>query len=151
MLKRFRPTVHPDNRPRKHNSELKDVIVIGGSYVNTFKLDFNYLDYVESEGSGDPEQIVDFSHAKVIYKQGLRTVLEKYPEDFVVDLARCHSYLTVTLTPEETSMFKRNYLNVSVQVVVVNKSGNVLYNIPSKLRVVASLDYEEDTTINSLS
>ena len=153
MLERFRPTRHPFNRPLKINDEAKDRIVIGGTFVNTFKLDFIYTDYVATDAphGSSPEEQVDMSHAKVIYKQGFDVILEKAPSEFTIDEHRHCSYLTVILTPTETSMFKHNYLDVSVQVMVENKAGNLLYDIPSKLKVVAPLDYEEDITVEALN
>ena len=153
MLENFRPTIHPDNRPRQINDEAKDVIVLGASCINTFKLDFDYLKYVATDApkDSDAEEKVDKSKAKVIYRQGFGVTLEKKPSDFIIDLGRHCSYLTVILSPEETSLFKHNYLDVNVQVMIQNKSGNLLYDIPSKLKVVAPLDYEEDITGNALN
>lgn len=149
---RFRPTIHPDNRPRRIEDENKDLIIIGGSCVNTFKLDFNYLDYVKTDAPVDAEldNKVDLSRAKVIYRQGLNVVLEKYPEEFRIDEHKHYSYLTVILSPEETSLFSNNYLDVKVQVMVENNSGNLLYDIPSKLRVMSPLDFSEDVSVHSL-
>ena len=153
MLERFRPTKHPFNRPIKINDEAKDRIVIGGTFVNTFKLDFVYTDYVATDApqGSQPGELVDMSHAKVIYRQGFNVILEKSPVEFIIDEHRHYSYLTVELTPEETSLFKHNYLDVKVQLSIENKSGNLLYDIPSKLKVVAPLDYEEDTTVEALN
>lgn len=149
---RFRPTIHPDNRPRHIEDENKDLIIIGGSCVNTFKLDFNYLDYVKTDAPVDAEldDKVDLSRAKVIYRQGLNVVLEKYPEEFRIDEHKHYSYLTVILSPEETSLFSNNYLDVKVQVMVENNSGNLLYDIPSKLRVMSPLDFSENVSVHSL-
>ena len=149
---RFRPTIHPDNRPRHIEDENKDLIIIGGSCVNTFKLDFNYLDYVKTDAPVDAEldDTVDLSRAKVIYRQGLNVVLEKYPEEFRIDEHKHYSYLTVILSPEETSLFSNNYLDVKVQVMVENNSGNLLYDIPSKLRVMSPLDFSENVSVHSL-
>ena len=149
---RFRPTIHPDNRPHYIEDENKDLIVIGGSCINTFKLDFNYLDYVKTDAPVDAEldDKVDLSRAKVIYRQGLDVVLEKYPEEFRIDEHKHYSYLTVILSPEETSLFSNNYLDVKVQVMVENNSGNLLYDIPSKLRVMSPLDFSEDISVHSL-
>ena len=153
MLERFKPTRHPFNRPIKIDDEVKDRIVIGGTYINTFRLDFIYTDYVATDAPSGAslEEQVDMSKAKVIYRQGFDVVLEKAPSEFTIDEHKHCSYLTVTLIPEETKLFKHNYLDVRVQVMVQNKLGNLLYDIPSKLRVVAPLDYKEDITTEALN
>lgn len=152
MLEDFRPTIHPFNKPIKIDDSLKDVITIGGTAVQSFKLDFNYLTYVKTdvEYPESDTDIVDNSHAKVIYRQGFDVVLEKYPKDFTIDAARRKSYLTVVLSPEETSLFKPNYLDVSVQIMVENKEGHILYDVPSKLKVVIPNDYTVNTNIDSM-
>lgn len=151
---KFRPTKHPNNRPPYHiNDENKDLIIIGGSCINTFLLDFNFIDYVKTDAPEDAsdETRVNLSRAKVIYRQGLNVVLEKFPSDFSIEEHCDYSYLTVLLTHEDTKLFKNNYLDVSVQIMVENNSGNILYDIPSKLRVMAPLDYKEDISIDSMN
>lgn len=152
-MKKFKPTIHPFNRPLQVNGEAKDLIVIGGSCVNTFRLDFDYLKYVESNADEDAsdEEYVDKSLAKVIYRQGFRVVLEKIPEEFIINRLKHTSYLTVVLSPDETKLFNHNYLDTTVQIMIINKAGNMLYDIPEKLRVVTPKDYIEDTTIESLN
>lgn len=152
MFRKFRETLHPFNRPRNVYDDTKDIITIGATYINTFRLDFNYLMYVFTNAPKDaPANVkVDRSKAKVIYKQGFDVVLEKYPEDFVIDEYLNCCYLTVKLSPEETKLFKHNYLDVSVQIMIMNKHKSVLYDVPSKLRVRTPNDYIEDKTINAL-
>ena len=146
MLENFTETIRPSNR-RKYicNDKIED-IVLGSTSTHVFDLAFNYTEYVQE--------------SKVIYKQGLHTVLEKdpinNPDTFLIDENDNRTIITIILTPEETLQFKPNYLTTTVQLKILNKkpvssewSGEVLYNRPAKLRVEAPADYEypdeEDT------
>lgn len=153
MLERFRTTEYSNNSTtEKYYDDGKDVITIGATFINTFRLDFSYFRYVATDAKGeDPDDIkVDMSKAKIIYRQGLKVIVEKFPNEFTVDEYVDSCYVTVKLSPEETSRFSNNYLDVSVQVAIINKKGNLMYDIPSKLSVVSPLDANEDISVHSL-
>lgn len=133
ILDDFTPTLSSNNTCQWlyiHDDE--NDIVVGSSCTHIFKFPFKYSEVVES--------------MEVIYKQGLSVpILTRVvnSETEVVEFTQCHrdfSTVTIILPPEETELFKDTLLDTFVQVKMLNKKGEILYNEPTELEIRIPLD-----------
>lgn len=120
----FTETTNSDNRACFLKCDEQDEVVIGASCTHMFKLPFKYNDYA-----------LDM---RIIYKQGLTVLFEKYPQDCELD--ESETLITLRLTPPETRKFKANGLDAHVQLKFYTREGEKLYNLPSKLKVIPTLE-----------
>lgn len=115
-----------------HDEDEENDIVIGSSCTHIFKFPFKYSEVVE--------------HIEIIYKQGLNNpILIKHDEDVTVaefksQCGRDYSTVTLILTPEETKLFKKTLLDTFVQIKLINKENETLYNVPTELKIRVPLD-----------
>lgn len=122
ILDTFTETQNSNNRFRGHSSK-EDEIIVGGTVTHVFILPFKYSEYV-----------VD---GKLLYKQGITTILEKDSSSFVLEeKGNKTTILTVKLSPEETSLFDRFLLDTYVQLKIYTVNQEVLYNKLNKLKVI---------------
>lgn len=128
FLDNFTETENSDNRFKCLHIDDIDEIIIGGTCTHIFTVPFIYSDYVQS--------------AEIFYKEGLTLILTKTDSNFTIeeDAEKGISTITLVLTPEDTLLFKRSYLNTNVQMKILNKDGQVLYNVPNRIVVRAPLD-----------
>lgn len=126
-LDNFKPTSYSDNRYKTLDMEKVDDVIIGATCTHIFHLGFKYSTYVKS--------------SKIIYKQGIETVLIKYPEDYKIrETEHDHTFLTIVLSPEDTLKFRQTPLSTQVQMQIVTADGETLYNLATELRVKNPLD-----------
>lgn len=136
MLENFTETFRPDNRFKcLCDCEMPDDITINSTVVHTFIFPFKFDPFVKE--------------CIITYKQGLFTILTKsfstdelinnMVEDenrhFLLKEDALKSYLILTLTPEDTSVFKENVLDTYVQVKIITIEDEVYYNSSNKLIV----------------
>ena len=130
----YKETLNPNNKHEFLFEDKTDVIVIGGNCEHIFKVPFLFSNYVKS--------------SKVIYKQGLDTILEiELNESNVIEnTAISETTIVVRLTPMQTLLFKDTLLNTFVQLKIINTSDTILYDDPHYIKVVKPLVV--DTLLN---
>ena len=119
MLEHFVPSIHPINLFTSICYNEENEIVIGATISHFFSIPFNYSKYVNS--------------CEIIYHQDLdfsyvKTDFEK--KEFID-----HTDIIVTLTPEETKLFKKNSLDTFVQIRIVNNKDEVMYDEPHRIKI----------------
>ena len=126
MLEWFTETYHPDNRVKFLRGDSDDDIIVGGTVTHIFTFPFRLSEYANK--------------ITITYRQGLETVIEKdfYVNDLPNNISikeeyRCGSTLTLILQPEETILFSDKYLNTEVQVEIITKTGDKVYNTANRL------------------
>ena len=132
-------TVNPDNRFTFNYNDDTDVIVPGSSCEHVFEFPFIYSEVVNS--------------CEIIYKQGIDIQARIYVNEDWVTPCPDHfgSIVKVTLTPEITSMFQNNGLNVFAQAKIYTKNDEeILYDEPHRIYVKEPLD-SSDTGLYSVT
>jgi hypothetical protein len=122
------PDYIPCNRPKpiKH-SDL--VIMTGETTMHSFEFPFGIDQYV--------------SDIEVIYKLGINVVLIKHLNDIAIDIDKYdYSLITVTLSPEETKLFKDTVLTTKVQLKLRLVDESIMYTRAYKVKVFDSLDID---------
>lgn len=128
ILDIFEPTTeNPINTHKYLKQEDISEVIIGGTCTHTFFLPlFSYSEKVKE--------------CKIIYKQGLNIVLERVPVDDEVEENDCGTKITIVLEPDETKLFKKEYVDSFVQLRIVDVDGYVLYNKLNPLNIIKPLD-----------
>lgn len=126
MLEWFTETYHPDNRVKFLRDKTEDDIIIGGTVTHIFTFPFKLSEYA--------------NQVTITYRQGLEIILQKVfgvNEELenikIKEEYRCGSTLKLILTPEETSLFDYDFQNTEVQVEIITKTGDLVYNTPNRL------------------
>lgn len=127
MLENYTTTENSNNRFRFLESDPKDEIVIGGTCMHVFVLPFVYSSVA--------------TRCKIIYNQGIETVLEKSDQDCEIIEDRFCTKLLLKLQPLETLKFKFCCLETAVQIKVVSNQNEILYTEKNSLCVKNPLDY----------
>ena len=122
-LDNFTDKTNSDNRFTQLFIDKEDEIVIGATCTHIFTFPFKYSEFVGEQG-----------HLLFIYRQGITNILEKSEADCIIeeDDGPCGAFskVTLVLSPEETRQFKYCNLSTFVQVKIIDKNYNILYNVP---------------------
>lgn len=123
MFDNYTPTINSDNRFKRLEIDKEDEIIIGGTCTHIFILPFKYSTYVVN--------------SKILYKQGLDTVLEKYPVDYILeeDDEKGKTILKLKLSTQDTNLFRETLLDSFVQMRIETVNNETLYNKMSRLKV----------------
>jgi len=114
-----------DNRFKGHMDK-EDEIIVGGTSTHVFILPFKYSEYVVT--------------SKLLYKQGLFTVLEKGPSEYELKETEFGTtILTVKLTSDETKLFNHPLLDTYVQMQIHTVNDEILYNKLNKIKVIVPI------------
>lgn len=150
MLVNFTETFMPDNRFKCLCDGTPHDLTVGATVVHTFSFPFKFTDYIKE--------------CSLIYREGLNIILEKTfntsdligssinREDLKIYLKErpTKSDLLLTLTPEETMLFrleKLHCLDTTVQVKIITVEDEIFYNTPEKIKVYRPtqvIDYESE-------
>lgn len=123
LLEEFKETHNSDNRHHSLCIDEEDEIIVGGSCTHVFILPFKYSNYVVN--------------SKIMYKQGLFTVLEKYPSEYKLEeKSNGTTVLSLRLSPEDTKKFNRPILKTYVQMKIETANNETLYNKLNKIKVI---------------
>lgn len=127
-LQNFTETYKTDNRFQFLAEEPVDEIIIGGTCKHVFELPFIYTDYIE--------------FGLIIYKQNLNTIVEFIiePSMVTIDEKAGISFISITLSPEETYNFRDTLLDTHSQLKLQTVDGEVLYTTPRKVFVKKPLN-----------
>lgn len=106
--------------------ELPNEIFINTPIEHTFELHFDITDYIEE--------------IQVIYSQGLNQILKKDITIQDITIANNHTFVRCNLSAEDTSLFKKNYLDILVQLKLTTENQEeIIYDIPHKLLVLSAI------------
>lgn len=122
----------PDNRIRflTVDNEYKDTIIIGGTCEHVFIIDMDFN--------------TDISDAYVTYKQGTEYKLIKNKSEMALEVVTesgelPYTIVSVTLTPEETSLFNSYNRDLDVQMKLILTNGDIIYTRIYKILPLPSL------------
>lgn len=118
----------PDNRVKDVCMEDEDTIIVNGTTVHVFRLNFSYSELCSS--------------FEAIYESGLDAGFSVKSTDlggpFSIDEEDGHTFITITLTPEMTAPFKP-IRDAYAQMRLTMKDGTTIYGDMNKLRVIDTL------------
>ena len=122
----FTDKTNTNNFDKMICDELPDEIFIGAPAEHTFELHFDITDYIAG--------------IEVIYSQGLNQVLTKDVTIQDITIANDHTFIKCKLDSEDTTLFKKNYLDVLVQLrLITNNEEEIIYDVPHKLLVLNAI------------
>lgn len=118
----------PDNRTKEVCMEDEDVLIVNGTTVHVYKLNFLYSELCSS--------------FEAIYESGLDAGFSLKSTDlggpFSIDEEDGHTYITITLSPEMTKSFEP-LRDAYAQMKLGMKDGTTIYGDMNKLRIIDTL------------
>lgn len=132
ILDIFKPTTeNPINTHKYLKQEDISEVIIGGTCTHTFFLPlFSYSSRVRE--------------CKIIYKQGLNIVLERIPIGDEITENEFGTKITIVLSPFETRLFKKEFVDSFVQIRIIDVDGYVMYNKLNPLNIIKPLDASDE-------
>lgn len=122
-IETFTETVNPDNRFNFLKEESCQELIIGADCTHTFEFDFICSDVIAS--------------FEILYKQGLETTFTFLSSSINVIITENRiankSYISLKLTPDETSRFRKTNLDTFVQIKFITKTGAVFFDNKQKV------------------
>ncbi len=115
-IENYTPTVDPNNKHKFLFKDKTDTIIVGATCEHIFEVPFSFNNYVKN--------------CTIIYKQGFDTILEVFVEPSWVTETPYGSKIHVTLTPNQTKIFRDTVLNTFVQLRVETLDDKLLYDDP---------------------
>lgn len=124
----------PNNRECKCCCDEQDTIIVNGTTVHTFKLNFSFSELCES--------------FEVIYKSGLNDIITinslalGAPFEIIEEDGKTN--IIITLSPDNTQVFSK-FRDAYVQMKLYMKDKTVIYGDLNKLTVIETLNNNVDT------
>lgn len=112
------------------DNEYKDTIIPGSTCTHVFKIAVDYASEVK--------------HINAIYTQGISIILIKDERDFSEEAYdSSYSFLSVTLTPEDTEQFNAYNKDTKVQIKITLNDDSVVYSKVYRIKVLPNLSLYE--------